>query len=358
MPEATPANPYADDGDLGADVTPGRDAAPSDESRSVRSSLMFFGGAYGLYTTLGLAAGLGGGLDGGRMLLVLGGAVAGGAGGYWIGAHKHVDQAQVDTIASSSAWGAGLGLMFAHIADTPDCLTCEDDQPSGDYLLASALTGTVGLGAGIWLARQDPGADDVALVNSLGGYGLLGSLMLGVAMDPPQGRAYSMNAILGTGAGLAAGLYLAHRTDVPRKRMAYLDLGVGAGALAPWLVYGLAGGSDSGSARQWTGVASIGLAVAGGWLTWRWTRDLVAPKRVHAAPDADDSNDSNDSNDPNDSTLDADDLAAVPPALLQRGARGGWRLAPVAPRPFVLEPAAADPRTRLGLGIDLLAGAF
>jgi len=44
--------------------------------------------------------------------------------------------------------------------------------------------------------------------------------------------------------------------------------------------------------------------------------------------------------------------------LLQRGTGGSWRLSAVPPRPFVLAPAAADPRPRMGLGIDLVSGAF
>ena len=331
------ANPYGDD----ASTLPvGAPDTSADDRREARRSLAGFGATYGMYTALGLATGLGDGdLGAGGLLLIVSGGVAGGAAGYWIGDSTHPSKAQLAAVMSSTTWGASLGLMFAHIADapeSPDCV-CPDDTRAGDYLLTSAVMSTVGLGAGAWLATRNPSRDDVALVNSFGGYGLVGAFMLGVAMDPAEARGYSLNAVFGSGAGLATGLWLADRDDVPAQRIAYVDLGVGAGALAPWLFYGLAGGGSSGE-RQVTGVASLGLGALGGWLAWRWTHGVGAPRATATAA--------------------ADDLAAAPPALLSRSSRGAWSLAPVAPRPFVLAPAAADPRARVGLGIDVVSGTF
>ncbi len=351
-PADTLANPYDDEGGDASllDQAGARDAA-ADDRRSNRNTLMLFGGLYGLYTGIGIAAGMDGAGGDGSMLVVLGGAGLGAWGGYWVGEHKQVSKAQTSTVASSTAWGAGLGLMFAHVADSPEplgCAECPDDQPGGDYMLASAAGAALGLGAGVLLARRDPSGDDVALVSSFGGYGLLEALMLGVTLDPAQGRAYSVNGILGTGAGLATGLWLSTRVDIPKKRMTYVDVGVGVGALTPWVIYALAGGNETATdgARQFTGFASMGLAVGGGWLAWRWTRDMAAPEVRVDEPGTD-------------RIVPFDDeLALVPPGIVQRGARGRWRVSAVAPRPILLAPSAGDPQARVGLGIDLFSGAF
>jgi hypothetical protein len=335
--EATTLDPYAPP----ASATPGASEPAVDERREVRHTAALFGGLFGLHTSFGLIAGLGDeDVSGGELVLMLGSAVAGGAAGYWIG-EQPVSRAQLHTAMGGYAWGLGLGLLVTSLADSPpvtDCGDCGTQVTSQDYLWTSAVGATLGLGAGVWLASRDPSENDLALVHSVGGYGLLGGLLLGVAIHPDDERGYALTSALGASAGLATGLWLASRGDVPERRMGYMDLAVAGGAVAPWVFYALAGGDGGDAATlQLTGVASLATGAVGGWLGWYWTRDLGA------APGA---------------TSGAAERASAPPGLLQRGTGGSWRLSAVPPRPFVLAPAAADPRPRMGLGIDLVSGAF
>jgi hypothetical protein len=177
-------------------------------------------------------------------------------------------------VGSGAVWGVGYGILLAAMFDDPTAVP--DDQPQGDYVLTATISGAIGAGVGLWLVGKHPKEGDVALTNSFGGYGLAGGLMLGVLMDPAQDRAYAVNGFLGASIGLGTGLYLAGTHDVSRLRMGYIDLGVGAGAATPWVLFALLGGSSDG-AVQFTGAMSvIGMGV-GGYLGWRWTRDLSPP---------------------------------------------------------------------------------
>jgi hypothetical protein len=341
--DGAPVDPYAADDATGVppeDLEPtGREPGDRDRARrdrrDSRRNLTLFGGLYGAWTGLGIAGASDGGDTG--ALLVLGGAVGGAWLGWSLSGRWDLDGAEVRAVESGPVWGATFGLMFASIADDParcdGCALGGEDQPASDYWLGATVGSAVGFGAGIWAARQHPSEGDVALTNSFGGYGLLGGLVLGAAMDPAQDRAYAMNGIVGASAGLVTGLWLSRRMDVPRARMGWVDLGVGLGAAGPWIVYGLAGG-DGGGGLQLAGASSLVLGGLGGWIAWKRTADLGAPAPRATADPVD------------------DELAAVP-GVVQRDRRGRWRLGGLALRP-VASPAGLAP----GWGVDLLGGVW
>jgi hypothetical protein len=323
-----------------ATLAPPAGAASDDERRDVRNSAALFGGLFGLTTSFSLVAGLGDGEVGaGATLAVLGGVAAGAGAGYWIGDSRAPTRAQLHTAVAGYAWGAGLSLLVTRLADSPgvaDCATCGERLTANDYLVTSAIGATLGLGAGLWIATLEPGENELAMVSSVGSYGVLGGFLLGLAVHPRDDRGYALTTLLGASAGLATGLWISSGADVPEGRMGFVDLTVAGGAVTPWVVYALAGGDGSDdSALQLTGVASLAMAAIGGGLGWYWSRDPEPSSRATGAH-----------------------AASAPAALLQRGEGGAWRLSAVVPRPLLLAPAPADPRTRVGLGLDLVSGAF
>lgn len=345
-------NPYLDDdpgaatGDRGDIVPgapadnaglPGGDRGPSSESRTARRQLVIFGGLYGLYTAAALQAAAESDGGGGALLLTLAGTGVGAGAAYYLTRDRELTEGQAMAVMSGAVWGTSAGLFFAHVGDDPDlCDGCDagaEDQPDSTYFGASVATGAIGVGAGIYWATRKPAAGDVAFANSLAGYGLLGGLMLGVTMDPSQSRAYSLNAALGSTAGLVAGILLARKVDVSRRRMAYVDLGVGLGALASWvLVFPPLEGAENDA--EIAGGFSLALMATGGYAAWWLTRKLDRRPAAQAA------------------------RYPAPPAVVGLDGDGRWQLGTPILRPMVTPGVAAGGPPDLALGVDLVSGWF
>jgi hypothetical protein len=181
----------------------------------------------------------------------------------------------------------------------------EDTEDAGG-IVGGVLLGAVGglaLGMGLrkneWMTR-----DDVTVIDSFTAFGMVGSLSLGAVMDPAETEAYSMNAVIGTGAGLVTGLLVAKKHEISSRRMARVDLWAAAGALAPWLIFTAADGDHDGA--QVAGVFSIAGLVGGAWLGFRVTRDWDGAPAYR------------------------DD---APPAVVRRGSDGAWSVGAPSLRP-------------------------
>ena len=287
--------------------------------------LMLYGGLYGFTAGMGVS----GADSGGAVVTGLVGAGAGLAGAYFLARSQDISTAQASTIGWSGVWaGAASGLLA-------DLVTGVDDTDAGDVFAGMALGGLVGTGAGWLLARKiDPSAGDVALVNSLGLFGATSSLLVGVGLDPAESEAYSLNALLGTALGLGAGMYMAPRVEVSRRRMLWVDLGAAAGALVPWIVlYPFIAGQEDASGMQAAGwLSTLGL-FGGAYMAWRWTDGMdEEPLRIGRKQ-----------------------IATVP-ALLQRTEDGHWSLGMPALRAASIP--ALSPVSDRGLAMDILGGHF
>jgi hypothetical protein len=303
------------------------------ESERSRRNLLIYGGAFGLWHGIALAGATDSG-DGG-VVLALGGAALGMGGTYFLTRERTIREGQSMAVMSGATWGS-LGGLFLGWA-TSDLR--DDTSPEYDgYGVGSLIGGAIGLGAGILWAASDPSAGDVAIVNSMAGYGTVGGLLAGGLMDPPYDGAYGMNAFIGVTAGVGAGLLVANELDVSRARMAMIDLGAAVGALAPWIIVypilkgggdGETNGADDDTDVQITSGVSLAGMVAGAILAWSFTRDYDERRARRA---------------------DAGVLLA-PPALLVRGERGGWHLGSPA-----LRLDRDGPHRSVGVG--LLGGTF
>ncbi len=195
-----------------------------------------------------------------------------------------------------------------------------------------ALGALAGGGLGYYYDKAlDPTEGEVAVLNSGSLIGTTAGLMLGAAIDPPRGDAYSLNMTLGSMAGIGAGLYFRDYFEgVSATRMMHVNLGAMAGAAVPWILVYPAISSDDGDEHQLVGFLSTLTMAGGAYVTWRWTEDG-----------------------------DSDDITPEPtsaPALVQRSDSGGWRLSTPLPRPMQ-NPALAPPNGA-SVGADLLSGRF
>jgi hypothetical protein len=325
----TPLDPYADPT---GDPKTGEGPGPKDKGEGTPGRLFVAHGAL-----QGFVAGMAllgpyeeedgdlGSIRGGAVAI---GLLGGGAFGYlshWLADRKKLTETQGNVINSGGFWGlyngAHLGNLFAG-----------EDSNANDIYLGMAVTGLLGSGLGYWYAQEkNPSAGDLAFTNSLTLYGTTGGLLLGVAIDPPRGDAYSLNALVGSALGLGLGYY-AKGYNPTRKRMLKVDLGAAVGAVAPWiLMYPLISDSESDGDEQLTGLFSaIGLA-GGGYLTWRYTDNETSKDGAQA-------------------------VSSAPPALVQRHESGDWVLSTPSLRPMAM-PALA-PQRGLSMGTDLLSGHF
>src|SRR5207248_1892414 len=129
----------------------------------------------------------------------------------------------------------------------------------------------------------DPAPGSVALENSFGAYGFASGLLLGVTMDPPDPRAYALNAFLGGSAGLVVGAVVAPRLHPSRARMAWVDVGASLGAASAWItIFPIAkmGGANDSEASQVTGVFSVATLGVGAYLAWRWSEGVDGREHV------------------------------------------------------------------------------
>lgn len=260
------------------------------------------------------------------------GLVSAGAAGYlsyYLADKQSLSETQGNVIASAGFWGmyngAHLGNVFAG-----------EDSDGNDIYTGMAISGLLGTGFGYWYAKEkDPTEGALAFTNSMTLYGTTGGLLFGVALDPPRGDAYSLNAVLGSAAGLGVAYYV-DGANPTRKRMLKVDLAAGVGAIAPWiLVYPFMADSDTNDDEQTAGLLSVvGLAGAA-YGMWRYT-DGENETDPEATP--------------------SDGANAPPPAVVTRDGRGTWSLATPAIRPMHL-PALA-PRRGTSFGTDIVSGRF
>lgn len=165
--------------------------------------------------------------------------------------------------------GAIAGGLFADVVTGLDG-TSEDDVlggavlgAAGGALMAYALNKNSQLTEG-----------DHALINSMTAWGLAGSLTFGMAIDPPEGEAYSLNGVLGIAGGYLIGHAAARKSDLSTKRMTRVNLAAFAGALAPWILYAATEDPDSNDDEQAFGFLSTVGLLGGAYLGFRWTRNM------------------------------------------------------------------------------------
>jgi hypothetical protein len=251
-----------------------------------------------------------------------------GLGGGWLLTRKRdFSMGQARAVLSASVWGSvAVGLLA-------DAVTGADSTDANEIVRGMAVGSLAGTGLGFLYARKvDPTVDDIALINSFAAYGTAGGLLLGMAMDPPESEAYSLNAVIGMGAGVGVGAYLAGKHDISRKRMLYIDLGASAGAAVPLLLFAAVNDDTKADDNQAFGFLSALGLVGGAVLAKRWTRTMDAGKTPLAARDP------------------------LVPALAQRASDGAWSVGGPA-----LTPAnnpVLGPTLGRGVALSLVGGSF
>ncbi len=243
--------------------TYGEPPAPASD-RATAVELSTFGGLFGLWNGVATAVALDAGTET-PLLLFAGGAVGALGGYYYSGFDRTPGQARA--LMSAALWGSLGGFLAGHVADDP---ADELDQTTRGYFASSLLGTAAGLGAGLATsALFRPSTDEVFLVDSLGVHGLTTGLLVAWLMQPAQTRAYSLNAILGASAGIALGVGLATATDldVPLARTAWVHAGALAGLGAAALLFPVI---DDANDRPRARAAVALAAMAGGaWFAWR-----------------------------------------------------------------------------------------
>lgn len=177
-------------------------------------------------------------------------------------------------IASGAAWGAIAGGAFA------DAVGVNTTKPS-HVALGAGVGGALGGLAGYALTRKvQHTKGDVALMDTLAGIGGAGGLTIGMLMQPVETEAYSVNAIIGIGAGLLVGYVAAPQTNTTERRMLRVaGISLAGGAL-PFLLYaGIYDKSTDSDERLVGGLATAGL-LAGAYIGFRITRHMDEGKDV------------------------------------------------------------------------------
>jgi hypothetical protein len=184
--------------------------------------------------------------------------------------HK-LDEAQVRTVGSGTIWGAVAGGFFADVVQGAN----GGEVTAPGILLGGTIGALAGGVGGTLLARDHKlTRGDVALVDTFAGMGTLGGLTIGMLMQPAQGEAYSLNAVLGAGAGVVVGLVMAPKTNTtPRRMLRVAGLSLAGGAV-PFALYAAIRTDGSTADERTTGaLATIGL-VGGAWLGFYLTRHM------------------------------------------------------------------------------------
>ncbi len=233
--------------------------------------------------------------------------------------------AQIRTVGSGSVWGGVIGGLFADAVKI-------DSTRATHVLVGASIGSTVGLLGGAALAtRNRMTRGDVALVDTFASVGALGGLTIGMLMQPAEGEAYSVNAILGTVGGAVVGLIAGPQTNTTQRRMLRVAGVAAAGGAAPFLLYAaIYDRSGHGDERTVGALSSIGL-VAGLYLGFRLTSDLDVGLDVQATPAADD----------------------APAAVVGRHSDGRWSLGALS-----ISPLSPELAPQPGLAVPVLGGAF
>jgi hypothetical protein len=165
--------------------------------------------------------------------------------------------------------GAVAGGLFADVVTGLDGTT-EDDVLGGMVLGAAAG----GLTAYLLNKNAELTKGDHALIDSMATWGLVGGLTFGLALDPPEGEAYSLNGALGIAGGYLIGHAAARKSDLSTRRMTRVNLSAFVGALAPWLLYAATSDSETNDDEQAFGFLSTVGLLGGAYLGFRWTRNM------------------------------------------------------------------------------------
>jgi hypothetical protein len=236
-------------------------------------------------------------------------------------------ESRVRTVGSITVWGGVIGGLFGDIVRT--------EGTSAREVLVSASVGSTlaGLGGYLFTRSRKLTPGDVALIDTLAGIGAAGGFTLGMAMQPVESEAYSLNAVLGASAGLVIGAIAGPQTNTTPRRMLRIAGLAAAGGAAPFLLYAAIRDDGSRADERITGLLSTAGLLAGAYVGVRLTR------RMDVGRDTLD-----------DKPAEIDD---APIALVGRSAAGGWRLGGLALAP--LSPVLAPQR---GMALQLLGGAF
>ncbi len=229
--------------------------------------------------------------------------IVGGFGGRFAADRLGWDEAQIRTTGSLGVWGGVAGGFFAEAATGAG-----NETPSaGGILLGASIGSTAGLVIGGLLAKNHKlTRGDVALVDTLAGIGTAGGLTIGMLMQPAQSEAYSVNALLGAGAGVVIGVIAGPQTNTTPRRMVRVAGLAAAGGALPFLLYAATYDKSSTADERVTGLLSSAGLVVGAYLGLRFTRNMDVGLDVH------------DGVTPKSSEEDA------PLALVSRNSNGSW----------------------------------
>ncbi len=244
-----------------------------------------------------------------------------------IASHYHATESQVRQIGSGVLWGGVFGGLFFGTVQGAD-----GGQVTGHVVLVgSAIGATLGGLGGLNFALNDRlTRGDVALVDTFAGIGAVGGLTLGMLMQPAQREAYSLNAALGTAAGVITGVIAGPQTNTTQRRMLRVAGLAAAGGAWPFLIY--AADPHSSADQRVTGALSTLGLVGGAWLGFYLTRHMDEGLDVpEGKPDADD----------------------APPAVVGRNSDGHWSVGGVG-----LQPLSPQLTNDHGTALSVLAGTF
>jgi hypothetical protein len=294
-----------------------------------RRAVMAWSGAVGLVVGMAVAGpeNDSGELSDGAAVAGLLGAAGGVGLSYWLTRRAPLTAGQSAAISSFATLGAASAGLLGDA-------TTGTDSVANDVWKYVAAGGVVGLGGGVLYARAaNPSVEDMAMTNSLALLGAAAGLTIAAGMEPPESEAFSLNALFGASAGLAAGLLLSPRVDISLRRTLYVDLGALAGGAAAWgLLYPLISDDASHNDEQVVGWVSTATLAGGAVAAWYFTRGMDAPtdrlSRRRGPP--------------------------APPALAQREADGSWQIGAPFVRPLVNPTLGGSG----GIGVDLVSGRF
>jgi hypothetical protein len=220
-----------------------------------------------------------------------------------------------------------MGGLFA------DAVSVDGTTP-GHVFIGAAVGAGLGGVAGMALAKRGKHTrGDIALMDTLAGLGAAGGLTVGMLMQPVEGEAYSVNAMIGIASGLLVGYVAGPQTNTTERRMLRVA-GISAlGGALPFLLYaGIYDDTTDNDEQLVGGLATAGL-LAGAYIGFRLTRDLdvdrdVLPGEKRASDDA-------------------------PVALVGRHSDGRWRANGIG-----INPLSRQLAPQPGMTLSVLGGRF
>ncbi|MFN0245748.1 MAG: hypothetical protein ACKV2T_02495 [Kofleriaceae bacterium] len=184
-------------------------------------------------------------------------------------------EAQMRTVGSGTAWGGVVGGFFGDAVK-------KSGTKARHVLVGASIGSTIGGLAGVGVASQKRFTrGDVALVDTFAGIGALGGLTLGMLMQPAEGEAYSVNAIVGATAGWVTGFIAGPLTDTTPKRMSRVMFASALGGSVPFLLYAAIYDDTSDSDERAVGFLSTTGLVLGAYVGFRLTRGMANGTDTH-----------------------------------------------------------------------------